>query len=478
MTDNSISFDAATAAAGTSAHSHDRRFYLAAWRWHFYAGLFVIPFLLILSVTGMMMMYIGYFDGRDGENITVSVPLEATALSVSRQGEMAVKAIPGGTIVEWLSPKTADSVSVFRVKAPDGIQTMVAVEPYSGGIVETWVRRDGWYDFADNIHSDLLLGDPGDRILEIAAGLAIVLLISGVYLWWPRGQRLRDALVPAFGQSGRALVKSLHGVVGIWVSFLLLLFLLSGMSWTGVWGTKLVQAWSTFPAEKWDNVPLSDQTHASMNHGAMSDVPWALEQTLMPASGSQAGVIGIAPGVPVDIDSLSNLAKAAGFNARYRIAYPKGETGVWTINQDTMSADAEDPFSDRTVHVDRYTGRVLANVGFADYSLAGKTMAVSIPLHMGLAGLWNLILNTLVCLSVQVLCVTGILMWWSRRPSKTALRFFAPQVPENRPHWRGAMVLMLAVSMAFPLAGLTFLVVLTLDLLILSKVPGLRRVFA
>lgn len=477
MTDNTIPFDAAAAADNTSAR-HDRRFYLAAWRWHFYAGLFVIPFLLILSVTGMMMMYIGYFDGRDGENITISIPAAAAPLAVSQQADLAAAAIPGGGLVEWLSPKTPDRVAVFRVKAPDGAQTMVAVDPYTGDVVKTWVRRDGWYDFADNIHSDLLLGTPGDRILEIAAGLGIVMLISGVYLWWPREQRLREALVPAVRQSGRAFLKSLHGAVGIWVSFFLLLFLLSGMSWTGVWGGKLVQAWSTFPAEKWDNVPLSDQTHASLNHGAMSDVPWALEQTLMPASGSQAGVIGIAPGTPVDIDSISALAKAAGFNARYRVAYPKGETGVWTINQDTMSADAEDPFSDRTVHVDRYTGRVLANVGYADYSLAGKTMAVSIPLHMGLTGLWNLVLNTLVCLSVQFLCISGVVMWWIRRPSKASLRFFAPQVPENRPHWRGAMVLMLAVSMAFPLAGLTLLAVLALDLLILSKVPGLRRVFA
>ena len=27
-------------------------FYRAVWRWHFYAGLLVLPFLIILSVTG------------------------------------------------------------------------------------------------------------------------------------------------------------------------------------------------------------------------------------------------------------------------------------------------------------------------------------------------------------------------------------------------------------------------------------------
>ena len=31
-------------------------FYRALWRWHFYAGLLVIPFLLALSVSGMLML--------------------------------------------------------------------------------------------------------------------------------------------------------------------------------------------------------------------------------------------------------------------------------------------------------------------------------------------------------------------------------------------------------------------------------------
>jgi uncharacterized iron-regulated membrane protein len=459
-----------------TAASTPSRFYLAAWRWHFYAGLFVLPFLTILAVTGMMMMYIGYFDGRDGEKITVPVQQGAIPLSISDQSDAALNNLPDGTIVEWLKGRTAESGSVFRVNA-DGVQSMVAVDPYTGDIVDSWTRRQGWYDFADGIHSELLLGTTGDRILEIAAGFAIVLIITGVYLWWPRNQPIARAFIPDFREKGRALWKSLHSSIGIWISAVLLLFLVSGMAWTGIWGSKLVQAWNTFPAEKWNNVPLSDDTHAAMNHGPVGEVPWALEQTRMPASGSDAGVVGIAPGVPVTIDSVAKLADASGFNARYRVAYPKGEKGVWTINQDTMSADAEDPFSDRTVHVDQYTGRVLANVAFSDYSLAGKAMAVGIPLHMGLTGLWNLVLNTIVCLSVIFLSVSGLVMWWLRRPKGSILRVFAPKTPDDLPHWRGAMILMLFVSLAFPLVGITLVTVLALDYLIVKRVPVLKKAF-
>lgn len=450
-------------------------FYLAAWRWHFYAGLFVAPFMIILAVTGLIMMYIGYFDGRDGEKITV--PIGTERLTVSEQAEAALASIPDSSLVEWLKPRTDENVSVFRVRHGDR-QSMVAVDPYTGAVVDTWVRRAGWYDFADGIHSDLLLGTTGDRILEIAAGFGIVLVITGLYLWWPRDRGLLGSILPDLSKNGREKWRELHASFGILVSVFLILFLITGMSWTGIWGSKLVQAWNTFPAEKWNNVPLSDDTHASMNHGNLSDVPWALEQTPMPASGSDVGVSGTPAGQPVNIDTVAVLAGQLGFDARFRIAVPRGATGVWTINQDTMSADAEDPFADKTVHVDQYTGKVLADVRFADYSLAGKSMAVGIPMHMGLMGVWNLVLNTVICLVVIFLSVSGIVMWWIRRPKGSALRVFAPKTPENLPHWRGAMILMLLVSLAFPLVGITLIVVLSLDYLIVKRVPVLRKAFA
>lgn len=31
-------------------------FYNLAWRWHFYAGLFVAPFMIMLSLTGMVYL--------------------------------------------------------------------------------------------------------------------------------------------------------------------------------------------------------------------------------------------------------------------------------------------------------------------------------------------------------------------------------------------------------------------------------------
>lgn len=445
------------------------KFYAAAWRWHFYAGLFVIPFLIMLAVTGLMMMFITQFDGRDGEKITVTHG--AAELSLSEQ-EAAVLAAQPGTIAEWIGPKAPDLAAVFRVKTDDG-QRLVALDQYTGEVIQIWDRRAGWYDLADNIHSTLLIGDTGDRLIEIAAGLGIVLVLTGLYLWWPRGNAV-SALVPNFRARGRALWKNLHAVTGFWMSALLVIFLISGLSWTGIWGGRVMQAWSTFPADKWDNVPLSDDIHASMNHGSTNDVPWALEQTPMPASGSDAGITGVAEGAPVDAASLIALGRSLGMEGRFRLAYPGGQDGVWTLNRDSMSGDGDSPFIDRTVHVDQYSGKILADVKYEDYSWAGKAMAVSIPFHMGLMGTWSFILNAVFCLVVIFVCISGLVMWVKRRPAGAA-RLAAPPEPAEMPFWKGAALIAVLVSLAFPLTGLALLAVLAFDVLLLGNLPVLKR---
>ncbi len=353
---------------------------------------------------------------------------------------------------------------------------MVAVDPFNGAVLGSWERRNALYDLANKIHGTLLIGDLGDRLIEIAAGFGIVLIITGLYLWWPRdGASFSSVLVPQFAHKGRQLWKSLHLTVGFYASLILLAFLLSGLSWAGIWGDKFTQAWSTFPAEKWDNVPLSDTTHASMNHGGIKEVPWTLEQTPMPASGSAAGQAGITAGTPVDLDSVVGFARSIGFDGRFQLGFPAGETGVWTIARDTMSNDAADPTSDRTVHLDRYTGKVLADVGFSDYGAAGKAMAVGIAFHEGDMGWWNVTLVTAFCLSVIFLSVSGIVMWWKRRPKGATVRLFAPVVSEPGPLWKTGALIMVGVSLLFPLTGAVLVTVLLLDLVLFRRVPPLKR---
>ena len=508
--------------AGTRTASATRKLYLAAWRWHFYAGLYVIPFLTMLAVTGLAMLWTYTLVGRDGERTGVTVDGAPLALAV--QADAARAAVPNGDLVQYIAPLADDRVALFAMELAEETR-VVAIDPYTATVLGESSRENSWYTLFNDLHGSLLLGVSGDRMIEIAASLAMVLIATGVYLWWPRDRRLLSVLVPDLAARGRAAWKTWHVSVGMWISLLMFVFLLSGLAWAGVWGEKLVQAWNTFPAEKWD-APLSDDTHVAMNHGGTKGVPWALEQTKMPLSVDRtvaaapfADPLSVSPGagspdadagrlvkvsaesaghhgasgdatpggdvgdaaadvpraaLPVTMESVSALARTLGFDQRFQLNLPMGEQGVWTISRDSMSSDSTAATTDRTVHVDRYSGEVLADVRFADYSVGGQAMAVGIGFHMGTLGLWNVASNTLFCLAVIFLCVSGTLMWWRRRPSG-AKRLAAPPLPADLPLWKGAVLIGLAISLFFPLAGLTLLAVLALDVLLLSRVPALKR---
>lgn len=454
----------------------DRRLYFAVWRWHFYAGLYVIPFITMLAVTGMAMLWFTAVSPEYGEFVRVAP--QQTALPASAQVDAAIALHPGSSVSKYIAPWGPEFPAIVRVAGTQGF-FMVAVDPYTGAVLRDTVEGATWKDLASSIHGSLLLGDVGDWLIEIAAGFGIILVFTGLVLWWPRDrQSVRSMLVPNVTARGRALWKSLHQVTGFWFSLLLVFFLVSGLAWTGVWGTKLVQAWSTFPAEKWDAVPVSQELkHDHMNHGAEKGVPWALEQTAMPLSGSGTGAAGVPDGQPVTVDSVVGLARALGFEGRFQLAVPNGATGVYTISQDSQSYDSTTPTADRTVHVDQYTGRILADVGFADYSLGGRAMAVGIALHEGTLGAWNVALNAVYLAAILLLVTSGVAMWWKRRPSG-AFRIGAPPAPAFTTRIGAALAVMLALSLAFPLTALVLIAVLLLDVLVIQRVPMLARLLA
>ena len=426
--------DAPLPSGNAPRSSFDRRLYFAVWRWHFYAGLYVIPFIVMLGITGLMMLWFTAIAPEYGERIAL-LP-RGTALLPSALAEVALSAHPNGEVRQFITPWSAETPALLRVDG-DGSR-ILAIDPYSGQVLRDTLSGDTWKELATDIHGSLLIGDMGDWLIEIAAGFGIILVATGLYLWWPREEgKALAMLVPDLSARGRAWWKSLHQVAGLWFSAALVFFLISGLAWTGVWGAKLVQAWSTFPAEKWDNVPLSDKSHASMNHGAEKGVPWTLEQTSLPVSGSDAGMRGVPAGTPVNLDAIVGLGRALGFEGRFQVAIPSHDTGVYTLSQDSQSYDSHSPTQDRTVHVDQYSGKILADVRFADYAAAGKAMAVGIALHEGMLGWWNVALNALFVLAILFVAASGVVMWWMRRPNGAA-RLGAPPHPASPRAWKGA----------------------------------------
>ncbi|HLA30276.1 MAG TPA: PepSY domain-containing protein [Pseudomonas sp.] len=446
-------------------------FYNLAWRWHFYAGLFVIPFLVMLSLTGTIYLFKPQLDQLLYPEL-LQVPVAAQRLSADQQLAVVQQTYPQATINKYLPPVAEDQSAQFVVdNAGQGLNLFV--DPYRGTLLGSQDAQYNLQALVRTMHGDLLLGTVGDRLIELAAGWGIVLVVSGLYLWWPRGSGGAGVLWPRLTARGRLFWRDLHAVIGFWASLLLLFMLLTGMTWTGFWGAQFAGAWNHFPAAMWDEVPQSGKLTGSLNDSSQQTVAWAVESTPLPASDPHAAHGGqgtkAAPRVaaPISLQQVVDSAVARGVQPGYSITMPKGETGVYSV-----ALFADDPRHDATLHIDQYSGAVLADVRWQDYGLVAKAVETGVVLHEGkLFGLANQLFMLAVCLLVLLSAVSGLLIWWMRRP---AGKFGVPPLRHDLPRWKTAIAIMLLLGAAFPLVGASLLLIYGLDWL-LSRVVRVRR---
>lgn len=455
-----------------STSTRDGSFYRALWRWHFYAALLVIPFLLALSASGMLMLLSEPVDGLLQQELT-QVSVEGKTLPASQLLSTVEEQFPQFRVKLYIPPVDATQSAQFLLVSHHAgghgghgaASTTAYINPYTGDILGTLDPTTTIYASIKTFHGKLYLGDWGDSLIEITAGLAILMVLSGIYLALQRhGWR---EMIPPMTLASRTDWRRLHSFIGLIIAVPLLFFLLSGLSWTNIWGGKLTQAWSSVPSSTFV-APPAEETHESMNHEGVHRVPWALEQTPMPKSSEPSETP-----VELNLDQVAHIATEQGFG-NFRVHIPVEDTDVWTVSATTMAGDLTNPLQERTLHLDRHTGEVVANLRFADYPLMGKAMTAGIPLHQGDLGLWNLIANLVLCALVMLMIVGGVSMWWKRRPHKTRMLLPPPAQPSAN---KVVVALMLVVALCFPLSAAAIAVIIVLDLIVISRVGKLRLMF-
>jgi len=435
-------------------------FYNLAWRWHFYARLFVAPVMILLAVTGIIYLFKPQLDPLLYRDLIV-VEAGHHRQSADQLLQQVHKAYPKGQVSQYL-PAIADDRSAQFVVKDAGRELNVFINPYDGTLLGEQDAKSNLQAVARALHGELMIGTVGDRLVELAAGWGIVLVVSGLYLWWPRGKSSAGVLWPRLNARGRLLWRDLHAVTGFWGSALLLLMLLSGMTWTGFWGAKYADVWNRFPAAMWNDVPHSDQQARELNSATRQTVPWAVENTPMPQSGAHAehaghSMVSSAPAAPqVSLQQVQELAATRSVEPGYSITLPTSADGVYTI-----AVFADDPRNDATLHVDQYTGKVLVDVRWQDYNGVARATEVGVMLHEGkMFGPLNQIIVLLICLMILLGSVSGLVMWWKRRPEGG---LGVPPLRHDLPKWKTAIVIMVALGVVFPLVGVSLLAVWVLD---------------
>ena len=439
--------------------------YAAVWRWHFYAGLYVAPFLMLLAVTGLVMLAAEPIERWQLGALLVNTP-GGTPTSHQARLDAARSAFPHATFVRYQPGRDSADATRVTVTIDDRPHTVFvdASTARVRGIVDDGHRIGV---VANLVHGTLLMGAWGDRLIEIAASLGILLLVSGVYLWFPKGTPFWQAFRMT-GGSRRLAWRDLHKTTGAILAPVLAFYLISGLAWTDVWGGQFVQAWNTLRATTAAPGESPGHTHETLNAGSGKVVPWNLEQTPVPSSPPHTGH------GRITLDAAIAAAQREGIGQRFWVGVPSGVDGIWTIAQTGLNDDVNDPRQELTVHVDQHTGSVVGRGGWNDYSPMARAVAAGIPLHMGSLGWWNLVGTSVVCLSVIALSLSGLVMWWLRRPAR-GWRLAAPPRPEPARvplvTWATAVIL----SVLFPLAGATLVAVAILDWTLVRRIPALRQ---
>jgi uncharacterized iron-regulated membrane protein len=423
--------------------------YRTIWRWHFYAGLFVMPFILVLSITGAIYLFKPQIDRMEERQFR---GLSATdAVSPNLQLAAAMSAFPSAQFESYRLPEQqGDSAMITLTLGDDGIKRQVFVSP-QGKMLGNIDPDRRISKLVGKIHGSLLAGKVGSWLVELAGSWAIVMVLSGLYLWWPTGRRLAGVVWPRLLHGKRAFWCDLHAVTGFWVSGLALVLLVTALPWAGIWGEafKQVRTQMAWTKDRPDWNIGGNAEHAEHDHVAM-----ILQQA------SHVRMTGLA-----DI-----VARA---KAEPALPYPvfvtppnTAQNMTWTVKSETQNRPQR-----IIITYDMATGKELSRKGQGGKHPIDRVIAYGIAWHEGqLFGWINQLIGLLTALALITLMVSGFVMWRRRKPESV---LGAPTLPVMPARIKGVGVIMLLLAALLPLLAVSLILLWVFERLILPYLPRL-----
>jgi len=400
-----------------------RRLHRWLWWWHFWPGILLAPVILLASLTGAL-----YVWKQEGESLLydrfTSVPPASGRVTFDRMIGSAKEEVPGDLFsLDW-SGEAGDAAEVYVREEATGRTVLLWVNPHTS-VVTGWRYRDEMlFTLVRDLHrwiwSGRLLNNvlPGRLLVEAATSWAVLLTFSGLALWWngsrkrPRQWRLLQRNRPYI------LWRNWHSVPAVWMSGFLVLILISGLVFSKGAGT----LW------KGAGVATNSFPESYINHPETETaIPWVSFEELI--RGSEK------PGDPEHL-SLIAYGEASRVPLVLRGNY---QTEPWKLQARWLEPQ---------------TGAIISETSWAAMHPYAKAHIAAYSVHVGwIGGLWTKVLATLLCLLLVFLVISGLVMWWIRRPRGNT------GFPRKSSPKLSLPFLLLITSMAviFPLVGLSLL---------------------
>lgn len=473
------------------------------WRMHFYAGMFAVPFILLMALSGLVILYTQPIQEATEDGRTV--PKGAQWQSFDRQAAAAAKAFPDGSVISMTVPRDATHATVFGLDDGSANGRDVFVDPYTAEVVGDAKTGGGIVGLANRLHgflnnekvmvslptvSALWDGDAvmrdyvlGDLVLELLGVWTMVLVATGLYLWWPRRSRAggterngRRLLSLRWSKGGRARWRDLHGLAGVLALVGLAVTLVSGMAWSTYWSANFTALANEITPNRSVDAPASTlRTRGDLDRLG-NQIPWNTGDRPIPAS--YASDDASLP-APVSLDSLVRIAREEGMKPGYSVYFPSNETdeagnavyGSFTLSNSWPRKTGEA----RDVFVDQFSGETIDSLGVYGYGGVSRGMDTLVSTHMGTQlGLFSRIVMTAVCVLAIWSVTSALVMYLKRRRAGT---LGLPRRPADVRLGRRLTGIAVVLGVVFPQWAASALIVLGIDRFVIRKVGPLRRAF-
>jgi uncharacterized iron-regulated membrane protein len=356
---------------------------------HLWLGLASGLIVCFLGITGCILAF-----EREIENTTqpyryVNERKEAV-LAPSALKDIALKALPGKKLHSVAYEKGKSAIAVFYNGEPQ-YYYLVFIDPYKGNVLKVKDMSRDFFRFMINGHFYLWLPPKVGQIIVASATLIfVVLIITGIVLWWPKNKAARKQRFKVkFNAKWRRTNYDLHNVLGFYMSWIIIFIALSGLVMGFQWFANSVY---------W------------VSSGGQKPIEFSA-----PQSDTSKGFSKLA--LPYDKAWEKSLQKQPGFEGVVEVHFPEDAVAAVEI---AMNPDGNTFWKADYIYYDQNTLKeipVKHTYGkLKDASTAQKLQRMNYDIHvgavLGLPGKIMAFCASLLCASMPI---TGFLIWRGRK---------------------------------------------------------------
>jgi uncharacterized iron-regulated membrane protein len=390
------------------------------WKWHFIAGLISLPIILLLSVTGGIYLFKADYEKPIHKPIK-EVVVKGAPISYQQQWEIANASMskkPNAMIL----PKGFGKATEF-VSGKFSHKSSLFVNPYTSEVSGIINANEGLMHKVRKLHGELLTGKIGTKIVELVASWMIVLILTGIFIFWPERKRgLTGFFVPRIRQGIRLFFRDMHAISGFWISGLLLITLAGAFPWTDVVGENF----------KW----VQQVTH-----------------TGYPKTWQGIGVESEPSNTRTSLDEIVEKTRGLSLPGEVSIEFPKGENGVFSIGN-TYHPDLSEQ---KKYHFDRYNGKQVLQQYWSDVGVLMRGRMWVMAFHQGQFGLWNWYLMLFTAVLLALVSISAIYSYLFRKKKGN---WGVPKVPGKFKVGYSIIVLLIVLGVLLPLFGASMLLII------------------